>query len=272
MYRISCDTNLNIARTLSMSPLMFFTISDTLFVIAGHVASRRGWQRFQYQRDTSSQLPTVDTSNDWATDPKGGMSGSGNACGTFLAVHFRSVLPSGRVSSSERVTVPSTGLRNLTLTIGLSFGWTISRDELTIGRIASNSAPNAKASFILGLSIRSRVTTRRISPTSIPGTAHDIFLSSGSYILAETEELSVASLSVLRKSTVRTVPFVPIISIFTISASPYLRETPIVTVRRDRRPFSVKASIFSSFSTVYVPSAAYSTRVRSSITTVSASG
>jgi hypothetical protein len=64
--------------------------------------------------------------------------------------------------------------------IGRSFGWTISSDERTIGRIASNNVPNAKAFRILGLVIRSRVTTRRISPISIPETEQDIFLSKGS--------------------------------------------------------------------------------------------
>ena len=44
-------------------------------------------------------------------------------------------------------------------------------------------------------------------------------------MLAEVEELSVAILSVRRKSTVRATPLVPMISTSSMAASPYLSVT-----------------------------------------------
>ena len=211
---------MNSARIFSPSLFRPFVRDATLFVMASFVASSRGLHSSQYQRETSSQLFTVETISFCATEPNPGMSGSGNAWGTSLAIQVWRTLPPDSRSSGSLVTVPSSGWRSFTLAMGRSGGETISREACTIGRMASKTELAANASRILGLLILSRVTTRRISPTSMPGTAHVIFLSSGSYMFMAVYMLSVASFIVLRKSTSLTTPFVPVISIFSISASP----------------------------------------------------
>ena len=124
--------------------------------------------------------PELDGTLFCATDPKAGMSGSGNACGMFWASHRMRVRPSGSVSSGARFRVPSNGWQILMLTRGRFDGARISREAWTIGRVNSNSHPEAKAPCIRDFVVRSRVTTRRVSPTWIPGTAQVILRSSGS--------------------------------------------------------------------------------------------
>ena len=91
---------------------------------------------------------------------------------------------------------------------------------LIIGRMSSNSSRSAHSPWMRGFRRRLQKRTWRISPTLRSGTPNVTSLSSGSYMLASIEPLSVDSLSVFAKSTVRTLPSTPMISTHWIVRSP----------------------------------------------------
>ena len=95
----------------------------TSFVIAGVEVTRCGRLMSQYQRDTVCQSLAVDILSACTHVASGGMSGSGNACGTSCTSHRRSVrpLPSGR--SFARTTVFPNGWRTVAWRTGLASGW-----------------------------------------------------------------------------------------------------------------------------------------------------
>lgn len=106
------------------------------------------------------------------------MSGSGKACGEFVAVKTCSVPPSGS-GSREETTLPC-GWRTAIRLIGRSFGAAISTRERRIGFDQAKTASSDHWSWQRGFRARRVVFTCSVSPTARPGTVQTTLRLSGS--------------------------------------------------------------------------------------------
>ena len=145
---------MNTARSFASSVVHPATRRRTSFVISGVVAARCGAQRPQYQREMVGQSFAVERRIACTHVESGGMSGSGNACGTSFTSHRRSVRPFPSGLSGARTTVFPKGWRMTTLRTGFALGWSTVYTVERIGAVYSKSCMSAHVPAMRALRVR----------------------------------------------------------------------------------------------------------------------